>query len=110
MSAARSAAPRYPTMLALAATALLAGFGTHAKAQDLYTSPLDHTGVMALGSAADAQAEQVARQDRSKRRTTARQPSTRRACSVIPSFRARFGASDPRIVRLARLCRRAGYR
>lgn len=37
---------------------------------------------------------------------SARQAS---ACSNLPSFRRQYGASHPKVVRLAKLCRKAGY-
>lgn len=85
----------------------LAGLSGAAAAQDLSTSPLDHTGVMALGSAANAQARQVARGGGRTRHTT--DAEARRECASIPSLRRRLG-DDPRLDRMTILCRKAGYR
>ncbi len=31
-------------------------------------------------------------------------------CDAFPAYRSRYGAGDPRVVKLAAACRRAGYR
>jgi hypothetical protein len=94
-------------MRMIALTMACAGLSTGAVAQDLYTSPLDHTPVMALGAAANAQARQVAGKSRGSRRASAA-VSDRQTCREVPSYRAKLGASDPRIIKLTRLCREAG--
>ncbi len=42
----------------------------------------------------------------SPRARSARQAS---ACGNLPNFRSQYGANHPKVVRLAQLCRRAGY-
>ncbi len=94
-------------MRIIAFTMVCIGMSTAAFAQDLNTSPLDHTPVMALGAAANAQARDVARNSRATRRASS-EVSDRQTCRELPSYRAKLGASDPRIVKLTRLCREAG--
>lgn len=50
-----------------------------------------------------------ARQQGVSRQELARR-TARRHCASMSSFRARYGARDPRIIRLTSLCRRAGHR
>ena len=39
-----------------------------------------------------------------------REASAIRTCRSLPTFRRKLGASDPKIIRLTQLCRKAGYR
>ena len=94
-------------MRMIALTIVCIGMSTAAVAQDLNTSPLDHTPVIALGAAANAQARDVARTKRSTRRASSA-VSDRQTCRELPSYRAKLGASDRRIVKLTRLCGEAG--
>ncbi len=61
-----------------------------------------HTMPMAIDAQVRANRRKATRQDRVV--------SDRQTCREVPLYRAKLGASDPKIIRLTELCRRAGYR
>lgn len=92
--------------LPLAALLLLLAPGA-ARAQDGVFDMGQLTGTLSQDH--NTQRERArARQQRPAPSTLARRNA--RACAAMPTFRARFGARDPRVLRLTALCRRAGYR
>lgn len=102
-------------MRAIAVVAALLMVPTAATAQDSSVmgnvNPVDYTGAIALGSAAEADAQAAAR-THVTRRTNAMPLSRKsvRTCQQVPTLAARLGARNPDIVRLTELCRQAGFR
>jgi hypothetical protein len=90
-------------IFAMAAAALLSGT---AAAQD-YTGNVDPSAYSlptVMHSAINARAKH-----RAPARRQQLSAKARATCTRLPQTRARLGASDPRVLEIARLCRKAGY-
>lgn len=100
-------ARRRAVLRMMAALAVLAA--PAAAAQDMVPA-LDPTaigqGVVASNIARQAQGS---RADATARDAPGSQARARATCARQGEFRAKFGADDPRVRRLERLCRQAGY-
>lgn len=67
--------------------------------------PVAVSNPMAVQAASEAQARRLrGRQSRASRATR-----TAQTCGNVPRARERLGADNPRVQRLAQLCRQAGY-
>jgi hypothetical protein len=78
-------------------------------AQDVLgpVNPTDYTGAIALGSAIDAQARDVAGGGDNWRGTGFSQSYVREQCAGLPRDRAVLGAGHRRVVRWVKICRSA---
>jgi hypothetical protein len=82
-----------------------------AQAQDVLgpVNPVDYMPAITMGAAINAQSEAIQRQ-RQKQGLGNHKISNREICHRIPRYRAKYGARNPNIIKLTRLCQRAGYR
>jgi hypothetical protein len=69
-------------------------------------NPAEWVGGHTMPMAIDAQVRENRRAATRRNRVV----SDRQTCREIPIYRAKLGASNPKIIRLTELCRRAGYR
>lgn len=76
-------------------------------AQDVLgpVNPTDYMPAITMGSAIEADARQSVR---TRRRGGGSAEETRRVCSRLPVYRAHYGRSNPNIMKLTDLCRKAG--
>lgn len=78
----------------------------------------DMPGAVDLGALSRDQVQRGTMDGHADRDTARRAPrqrgaelsaSARAYCDAFPAYKRRFGANDPRVIRLATACRRAGY-
>lgn len=89
--------PLAATALAIAATPTpIVAQGAFDMGQLTATVSTDHV----------TQSERARAQRGNPNRVTSRQAA---ACAGLPQFRAQYGANNPKVMKLTRLCRNAGY-